>query len=114
MDLSKTKAVNLHEIVQSLNLIKKSKTDFKLKTNKKFELKNPCIKEYGLLNLIRGDFSQSSHNIQDGSLSPCIECDEVMSGAGFKYSAGRTRRNSGIRSAIQRGDHEVYFVEHLY
>ena len=47
-----------------------------------------------------------------GQLRPCLQCDEDNSGPGFKYSAGRTRRNSGIESAIPRADSELYPVDH--
>ena len=35
-------------------------------------------------------------------LSPCIQCDEDESGPNFKKFAGRTRRDSGLLSAIVR------------
>lgn len=38
----------------------------------------------------------------DGSLNPCIQCDEDKSGPIFKYFAARTRRDSGIKSEIDR------------
>jgi len=36
------------------------------------------------------------------SLNPCLECDERKGGPIFKKIAGRTRRNSGLKSAIKR------------
>ncbi|CAF1130014.1 unnamed protein product, partial [Brachionus calyciflorus] len=39
---------------------------------------------------------------KDGSLNECLQCDENQSGPIFKYFSGRTRRNSGIRSEIDR------------
>lgn len=36
------------------------------------------------------------------TLEPCIECDENNTGPGFLKYAGRTRRNSGLLSAIAR------------
>lgn len=56
-------------------------------------------------------------NEQTGKLNACIYCDERVSGPGFKYSAGRTRRNSGLESAIPRfydairyeANHTAYF-----
>jgi hypothetical protein len=66
-----------------------------------------CVKEYGLWNLIRGKFPDTYIN-PDGTLKPCILCDELKSGGGYAYAAGRTRRSSGIVSAIDRGDEEVY------
>lgn len=38
----------------------------------------------------------------DGHLNPCLQCDEDKSGTLFKYYSGRTRRNSGIKSEIDR------------
>lgn len=70
-----------------------------------------CIADYGFFNLIFGRYPGS--NVDDaGQLRPCLQCDETESGAGFKYSAGRTRRNSGIESAIQRRDTELFKVDH--
>ena len=50
----------------------------------------------------------------DGSLNDCLQCDEDRSGPVFKAVAGRTRRNSGIRSSIPRRDEEVAHVVHDY
>jgi len=41
------------------------------------------------------------------SFDKCILCDELRSGPGFKYGAGRTRRNSGIISSIERHPNEL-------
>jgi len=54
------------------------------------------------------------NNKPDGSLNDCLQCDEDKSGPNFKYFSGRTRRNSGIPSAIQRPPDEVYNMEHCY
>ncbi len=51
-------------------------------------------------------------NLPDGSLSPCLACDEVHSGPLFKSTAGRTRRNSGLRSSIERGGEEIAHLVH--
>lgn len=51
-------------------------------------------------------------NGPDGRLNPCLQCDEDMSGPIFKYQAGRTRRNSGIRSEIERRGDEIYPLKH--
>jgi hypothetical protein len=48
------------------------------------------------------------NNLDDGTLNPCLQCDEDKSGAVFKAHAARTRRNSGILSAIGRPDAQVY------
>ena len=53
-------------------------------------------------------------NRPDGSLNACLQCDEDKSGPIFKYWAGRTRRNSGIRSEIGRRGNEIYPVAHDY
>jgi hypothetical protein len=48
----------------------------------------------------------------DGRLNPCLQCDEDRSGPVFKATAGRTRRNSGIRSSIPRPAEQVAPVVH--
>lgn len=50
----------------------------------------------------------------DGSLNDCLQCDEDKSGPVFKYFSGRTRRNSGIKSEIDRPTDEIYNVTHCY
>ncbi len=46
---------------------------------------------------------------------PCIACDEFVSGPGFKYTAGRTRRSSGLESSIERDPDTIYrHVNHDY
>jgi hypothetical protein len=50
----------------------------------------------------------------DGSLNPCIQCDEDLSGPIFKYYSGRTRRNSGIKSEIDRPGDQVYDIDQCY
>lgn len=57
---------------------------------------------------------QSRHNEPDGQLNPCLYCDEIRSGDVFKGVAGRTRRASGLPSAICRPGDAVYPVEHYY
>jgi len=54
------------------------------------------------------------NNKPDGSLNDCLQCDEDKSGPNFKYFSGRTRRNSGIPSAIQRPQDQIYDMEHCY
>ena len=65
----------------------------------------PCIDAW-----LKGD----PFNNPDGSLNDCLACDEEFSGPVFKYVAGRTRRNSGIRSAIDRPDEDIYPIIHDY
>ena len=70
-----------------------------------------CIKFYGLLNLLRDTMNKSNLD-ESGNLNVCIACDEYKSGAGFKYGVGRNRRNSGITSAIQRDESEMFVLDH--
>ena len=49
-----------------------------------------------------------------GRLNDCLQCDEDRSGPVFKATAGRTRRNSGIRSSIERPAEQVAPVVHDY
>lgn len=49
-------------------------------------------------------------------LNPCIQCDECKSGPMFQFVSGRQRRNSGVRSGIDRPgvavlDHHYYTAE---
>ena len=71
-----------------------------------------CRKTYGLIPLLTGRMDQTPNNLPDGSLNACLLCDETYSGPGFQFAAGRTRRGSGIQSAIQRPQHELYRVDH--
>lgn len=50
----------------------------------------------------------------DGKLNKCLQCDEDISGPIFKYESGRTRRNSGIKSEIDRPVDEIYNLTHCY
>ena len=59
---------------------------------------------------IRGE----GNNKKDGTLSDCIQCDEDKSGPVFKFESGRTRRNSGIHSEIDRPDQQVYDIDQCY
>jgi hypothetical protein len=70
-----------------------------------------CVRTYGLLNLLLHRYPVPN-NLADGNLNACLQCDEARSGPGFKYSAGRTRRGSGIRSAIARPEAELFPVDH--
>jgi hypothetical protein len=70
-----------------------------------------CVSDYGLLNLLFHRYPGPNVD-ESGRLRPCLQCDEDRSGPGFKYSAGRTRRNSGIESAIARSTTELYPVDH--
>ena len=54
------------------------------------------------------------YNQPDGTLNPCLQCDEDQSGPVFKAIAGRTRRNSGLPNAICRPCSEVQPLVHSY
>lgn len=51
---------------------------------------------------------------EHGELNACLACDETQSGPIFKATAGRTRRNSGIESGIERKPEEIFPVQHVY
>jgi hypothetical protein len=70
-----------------------------------------CLSDYGFFNLLFHRYPGPNVD-ENGRLRPCLQCDEDRSGPGFKYSAGRTRRNSGIESAIARSPSELYPVDH--
>lgn len=57
---------------------------------------------------------RTPNTLPDGNLNACLSCDEEMSGQVFKRTAGRTRRNSGIESAIGRSQGEVVNLTHDY
>jgi hypothetical protein len=50
----------------------------------------------------------------DGSLNACLQCDEDESGAVFRATAGRTRRNTGLASTMCRPCSEVRPLVHDY
>jgi len=54
------------------------------------------------------------YNLPDGTLNPCLACDEEKSGPVFKAVAGRTRRNTGLANSICRPCSEVRPLEHRY
>ncbi len=54
------------------------------------------------------------HHFEDGSLNDCIQCDEDRSGSVFKAVAARTRRNSGLPTALCRPCETVSPVIHNY
>jgi hypothetical protein len=57
---------------------------------------------------------KAPYHLPDGSLNECLRCDEENSGAVFKAVAGRTRRNSGIPSALCRPCSETRPLVHAY
>lgn len=70
-----------------------------------------CMKDYGLLNILQGKFPDTYQN-PDGSLRPCILCDELRSVPAYTYGSGRTRRNSGIITALDRNPDELYPLDY--
>jgi hypothetical protein len=54
------------------------------------------------------------YHLPDGGLNDCLVCDEVESGPVFKAVAGRTRRNTGVASAMCRPCSEVQPLVHVY
>ena len=54
------------------------------------------------------------NNKPDGTLNDCLQCDEDMSGDIFKFYSGRSRRNSGIHSEIDRPDQQVADIDQCY
>eukprot|EP00924_Labyrinthula_sp_SR-Ha-C_P007970 snap_masked-scaffold_41-processed-gene-2.46-mRNA-1 protein AED:0.18 eAED:0.23 QI:0/-1/0/1/-1/1/1/0/330 len=65
-------------------------------------------------NKINGKPACHERQWKDGPyrLNACLQCDECRSGPIFQLVAGRTRRNSGIQSAIWRPD--VFPLNHDY
>jgi hypothetical protein len=51
---------------------------------------------------------------ENGNLNKCLQCDEDKSGPVFKYYSGRTRRNSGIFSEIDRPGDSIYNMTQCY
>ncbi|MBV1858694.1 MAG: hypothetical protein KUG77_09810, partial [Nannocystaceae bacterium] len=60
------------------------------------------------------DLLDAPYHEPDGSLNACLQCDEDLSGPVFKAVAGRTRRNTGLASALCRPCGEVRRVVHRY
>ena len=72
-----------------------------------------CIGYNGLWNMLTNNMSKPPTD-EHGNLNPCLACDEYTSGPGFQYAAGRTRRSSGLVSAIPRPEAEIYQIDHQY
>ena len=70
-----------------------------------------CIEHYGFWNVVTNNMG-AAHTDGQGNLNPCLACDEYTSGPGFQYAAGRTRRASGLPSAIARPAGAIYPVDH--
>ncbi len=54
------------------------------------------------------------YHLEDGSLNACLQCDEDSSGPVFKSVAARTRRNSGLATALCRPCDTVWRLDHRY
>ncbi|MCA9508082.1 MAG: hypothetical protein KC505_06665 [Myxococcales bacterium] len=77
-----------------------------------YNSKNTAKKCLGVC--LRSLFKSENYNLSNGKLNPCLECDEKISGPIFKEIAGRTRRNSGLVSAIGRSPWEIAKIRHDY
>ncbi|GAM17300.1 hypothetical protein SAMD00019534_004750, partial [Acytostelium subglobosum LB1] len=75
--------------------------------NTRADCKDICIYDY---------IMHTPNNLPPNStnLNPCLQCDEDKSGPVFKAVAGRTRRDSGLRSAINRPPSSIYNITHYY
>lgn len=60
------------------------------------------------------DALEQPYHLPDGTLNPCLVCDETKSGPVFKAVAGRTRRNTGLASALCRPCDQVNQLLHVY
>lgn len=58
--------------------------------------------------------TDAPHHEEDGALNACLQCDEDVSGDVFKAVAGRTRRNSGIPTALCRPCGSIWPFVHAY
>jgi hypothetical protein len=54
------------------------------------------------------------YHFPDGRLNDCLQCDEDKAGPVFKKFAGRTRRNSGLATAICRPCEGLFATDHRY
>lgn len=54
------------------------------------------------------------YHTSDGELNECLQCDEDVSGPVFQAVAGRTRRNTGLATALCRRCETVWRLEHEY
>jgi len=65
--------------------------------------------------LRRAAADQGEQDDAAAGMTMCLMCDEYVSGPGFKYAAGRTRRSSGLNSSIERSPEEIYpHADHNY
>eukprot|EP01063_Lacrimia_lanifica_P030293 TRINITY_DN479_c0_g4_i1.p1 TRINITY_DN479_c0_g4~~TRINITY_DN479_c0_g4_i1.p1 ORF type:complete len:309 (+),score=96.49 TRINITY_DN479_c0_g4_i1:73-999(+) len=70
----------------------------------------------GCKNTINGAPACEDFQWRDGPyrLNPCLQCDECRSGPVFQRYAGRTRRDSGLDSAINRPPSQIVNMTHYY
>ena len=73
-----------------------------------FNTKNTAKKCFKIC--LKSWISGEAYNLEDGALNSCLACDEYESGPAFKTVAGRTRRRSGLISAIGRPESEIFLV----
>eukprot|EP01080_Neovahlkampfia_damariscottae_P010020 gene10020-2339_t len=60
---------------------------------------------------LRSPYNDPNNNCK---LNDCLQCDEDISGPIFKEFSGRTRRNSGLFSAIYRPPSTIFDIKHDY
>ena len=70
-----------------------------------------CIAHHGFWSVLTNNMGDA-HVDECGNLNPCLACDEHTSGPGFQYTAGRTRRASGVLSTIDRPAAQIFSVDH--
>ncbi|EFA82131.1 hypothetical protein PPL_05036 [Heterostelium album PN500] len=83
---------------------------------KYIDLTNP-IRDCDCLDICLKDWIEKVPNnipVNSTTLNPCLQCDEDKSGPIFKAVAARTRRDSGLRSAINRPPDSIYNITHYY
>lgn len=56
----------------------------------------------------------SAYHLADGGVNACLACDEKESGAILTSAAGRTRRNTGVPSAVCQPCAEVHLLRHAW
>jgi len=61
---------------------------------------------------VRHLFSPANGPEPECKLNDCLHCDEIESGPNFQLFAGRTRRNSGLRTPIMRQCHGFAGIQH--
>ena len=67
-----------------------------------------CTSTHCLLTCLWEKFKGSPNNLPDGTLNPCLACDENFCGKPFIKCAGANRRRAGIISDIGRNETEIW------